>query len=57
MDIFAPNGQQLTSTMYWLILTVSGSRVSNLLALLAARTTEWLSRFGRRYRENRGTQR
>ena len=35
--------QQHTSTMYWLILTFSGSRVSNLLALLAARTPEWLA--------------
>ncbi len=37
MDTFAPNGQQHTSTMYWLVLTVSASRVSNLLALFAAR--------------------
>jgi hypothetical protein len=39
MGIFAMNGQQYTSTTYWLVLTVSGSRVSNLLALFAALPT------------------
>jgi hypothetical protein len=36
MGIVAPNGQQLTSAMCWLVLTVSESRVSNLLAIFAA---------------------
>ena len=46
MGIVAPSRQQHTSAMCWLVLTVSESHVSNLLAIFAALPIEQARDFG-----------